>query len=107
MKFPAQLVLSINHNMILVQEFRKKDWRCWWKILDTSGLVKKTDYDTKIVQTENKIPDISALVSSDILNIKVTNFGIKRPDTRRLVKKTYQNTKLTQIETKYQILLLW
>ena len=63
-------------------------------------------YNTKIVQVRNKMPDISGLVSSDMLIIKVTNFGIKNPDTRRLVKRTYYNAKLTQIETKYQILLL-
>ena len=32
------------------------------KIPDTSNLVKKTDYNTKITELENKIPSISNLV---------------------------------------------
>ena len=40
------------------------------KILDTNGLVKKTDYNTKITEIEFKIPDISNLAIKTALNIK-------------------------------------
>ena len=33
------------------------------KIPDTSGLVKKTDYNAKITEIEGKFPDISNLVT--------------------------------------------
>ena len=33
------------------------------KIPDTSGLVKKTDYDAKITEMEGKIPDVSNLAT--------------------------------------------
>ena len=45
--------------------------------IDTSSLVKKTDYNTKITEIEGKTPD-----------------------TRGPVKKTDYNTKTTEIEEK-------
>ena len=38
------------------------------KIPNTSGLVKKTDYNEKITEIENKIPDITNLVTKAVLN---------------------------------------
>ena len=35
---------------------------------DTSGLVKKTDYNAKLTELENKIPDISNLATKTVLN---------------------------------------
>ena len=35
---------------------------------DTSGLVKKTDYNAKLTELENKIPDISNLATKTALN---------------------------------------
>ena len=37
------------------------------KIPDTSNLVKKTDYNTKITELENKIPNISNLATKTAL----------------------------------------
>ena len=39
--------------------------------IDTSGLVKKTDYDTKISGIEDKIPDTSGLVKKADYNTKL------------------------------------
>ena len=39
------------------------------KIPDTSGLVKKTNYNTKITELENKIPDISNFGTKTTLTI--------------------------------------
>ena len=37
------------------------------KIPDTSGLVKKTDYNAKITETEGKIPSINDLATNAAL----------------------------------------
>ena len=66
------------------------------KILDTSGLVKKTDYNTKIPEIESKIPDISNLATKTAL----TSVENKIPDISNLVKKTDYDTKVTEIENK-------
>ena len=42
------------------------------KIPDTSGLVKKTDYNTKITEIERKIPDISGLATKTAVENKIT-----------------------------------
>ena len=54
------------------------------KILDTSGPVKKTNYDTKITELENEIPDISNLATKPAL----TSVENKIPSVSNLVKKT-------------------
>ena len=37
------------------------------KVLDTSGLVKKTDYNAKITEIKDKIPSISSLSTTTAL----------------------------------------
>ena len=64
------------------------------KIPDTGGLVKKTDYNTKIIEIEGKIPDNSNLATETAL-ASVEN---KIPSVSNLVKKTHYNTKVTEIE---------
>ena len=66
------------------------------KIPDTSGLVKKTDCNTKIAEIEGKIPDISNLATKAAL----TAAENKIPYVSSLVKKTNYNTKITEIENK-------
>ena len=61
-----------------------------------NDVVKKTDYNAKIAEIENKIPDISNLATKTALNT-VEN---KIPDTSGLVKKTDYNTEITKIEGK-------
>ena len=41
---------------------------------DTSGLVKRTDYNTKIAQIEGKIPDVSNLVTKTALTMLKTKY---------------------------------
>ena len=50
----------------------------------------------KLIELENKIPDISSLATKTALII-VEN---RIPDVSSLVKKTYYNTKITDIENK-------
>ena len=61
-----------------------------------NDVIKKTDYNAKITEIENKIPDISNLATKTALNT-VEN---KIPDTSSLVKKTDHNAKFTEIEGK-------
>ena len=64
--------------------------------IDTSGLVKKTDYNIKITEIEGKIPDISGLATKTAL----TAVENKIPSITGLVKKTDYNSKITDIENK-------
>ena len=61
-----------------------------------TDVVKKTDYNSKISEIENKIPDISNLAIKTALNA-VKN---KIPDTSGLVKKTDYTAKISYIESK-------
>ena len=61
-----------------------------------NDILKKTDYNAKITEIENKTPNISNLATKTALNT-VEN---KIPDTNDLVKKTDYNTKITEIEGK-------
>ena len=64
--------------------------------IDTGGLVKKTDYNTKITEIEDKSPDISSLATK----IALTTVENKIRSISGLVKKTDYNTKITDIENK-------
>ena len=67
------------------------------KVPDTSGIVKKLDYNAKITEIENKIPSISGLAKTSAL-IAVEN---KIPDVSSSVrKKTDYDTKISEIEKK-------
>ena len=87
--------------------------------INTSGLVKKTDYNTKITEIEDKVPDSSSFVKKTDYNTKITEIegkisdisGLatktalttvenKIPSIIGLVKKTDYNTKTTDIENK-------
>ena len=57
-------------------------------IVDTSGPVKKTDYNTKISEIEDVIPDTSALVKKTDYNTKITEIRSKIPDINGLGTKT-------------------
>ena len=61
-----------------------------------NGVIKKTDYNSKITEIENKIPDSSSLATKTALN-PLEN---KIPDTSGLVKKNNYNAKTTEIEGK-------
>ena len=80
-----------------------------------NDVVKKTDYNTKISEIEDKIPDISSLATKTALNTvenkipSISNLATKTalttvenkiPNISGLVKKTDYNTKITDIENK-------
>ena len=64
--------------------------------IDTSGLVKKTNYNTKITETEGKIPDTSGLLKNTDYNTKITEIESKILDISNLATKTA----LTTVENK-------
>ena len=66
------------------------------KIPDTSSLVKKTDYSSKISEIEGKIPSISGLATNSALTAVENNI----PNFSSLVKKTDYNTNISEIEKK-------
>ena len=82
--------------LILVDLFDTDKSELENKIPDTSGLVKKTDYNTKITEIEGKIPDISNLATKTAL----TTVENKIPNISNLVKKADYNTEVTEIENK-------
>ena len=57
-------------------------------------LLKKTNYDAKIVDTEGKIPDVSTLA----IKTTLTTVENKIPSVSSLAKKTDYNTKATEID---------
>ena len=66
------------------------------KIPDSSTFVKKTDYNTKITEIKGKILDISGLATKTALTTVESNI----PSFSGLVKKTDYNTKISDIENK-------
>ena len=63
------------------------------KTPDTSSFVKKADYNTNITETEDKIPDISNLATKTAL----TTVENKIPDTSNLATKTALTTVVNKI----------
>ena len=64
--------------------------------IDTSGLVKKTDYNTKITEIEDKIPDSNSFVKKTDCDTQITEIEAKIPDICGLATKTA----LTTVENK-------
>ena len=90
------------------------------KLPDTSGLVKKTDYNTKITDLENKIPNICHLATKtaltsvenkipDITNLAtktaLTNLSNTVPDISTLIKKSDYDTKLKKLKANMLVIL--
>ena len=69
--------------------------------IDTSDFVLKTNYNTKITELENKIPDTSNLVKKTDYNTKITELKNKISDISNLATKTA----LTTVEIKFVALV--
>ena len=67
------------------------------KIPNISGLVQKTDYNTKITEIESKILSITVLATIAAL----TAVENKTPNVSNLVKKTGYDAKILDIWNKY------
>ena len=64
--------------------------------VDTNDFVLKTNYNTKIIELENKIPNTSGLVKKTNYNSKITEIEDKISDISGLATKTA----LTTVENK-------
>ena len=74
------------------------------KILDVSSLVTTTLLNTKISEVENKIPNTSGVVTTTGLNTKIGEVDSKIPGVNGLVRKIDYNTKTSDIKAKYFII---
>ena len=77
------------------------------KKFNTSGLVKKADYNTKITTIKNKIP--SALLDWLLLLLSIQKphkLKTKQLIITNLATKTALNTKATEIKNKILILVI-
>ena len=72
------------------------------KIPDTTGLVKKTDYDAKIADIEDKIPDVTNLVTKAAL----TTVENKISNVSSLVKKQIMTLKLQKLKINSIIIIM-
>ena len=54
---------------------------------DVSGLMATAAFNTKIRETENKIPESSGLVATAVRNIKIEQLENKNPGISSLIKK--------------------
>ena len=59
-------------------------------------MVKETDFNAKVIETEGKIPSISGLAT----NTALTAVENKIPDVSSLAKNTDYNIKISEIENK-------
>ena len=67
-------------------------------------VVKKTEYNAKIKDIEDKILDITNLATNTTLNAKINEVK-KKPCITDLATTTAPNAKITRLKTKYLILL--
>ena len=84
--------------MYKIKTLEKKDWGCWPKIPNTSGLVKKTNWDRKITEIGNKIPSINGLVTTVIFNTKPQSLKTEYLISLNLATKAPLNKNVTEIE---------
>ena len=73
------------------------------KIPDVSSLVITTVLNPEISKVENKIPGTRGLVTTNALNTKIGEVENKMPDVSGLVKKTDYDAKISDIENNFPI----
>ena len=71
------------------------------KMPDVSGLVITTVLNAKIGEVENKIPDTGGLMTITVLDTKTGDVYNKVPDVSGLINKIVHNAKTSDIEKKY------
>ena len=73
-------LININQHNIDKQTLEKTTGDVDKIIPDASGLVTTTVLNTKISEVENKIPDTSSLMTTNLLTTKITEVEKKIPD---------------------------
>ena len=76
------------------------------KNLNVSGLVTTAVLNTKMSEVEGKIPDASSLVTITVLNVYIGEGEIKIPYVSGQVKKINCDTKKSDVQKKNTVLLL-
>ena len=71
-----------------------------WKKPNASGLVRKTDLNSKAIKIEDRIPSVTVLVNTADLNRKVTEAKNKISDITNLAVKAALNKNSAEIESK-------
>ena len=72
------------------------------KIPNTSGLIKKTEYNVKITEIEGKVPSISGLAT----NTSLTAVEEKIPNVSNLVKEQIITQKLLEFKKNLLIMVM-
>ena len=72
------------------------------KIPNTTGLIKKTDYNVKITEIEGKVPSISGLAT----NTPLTAVEEKIPNVSSLVKEQIITQKLLEFKKNLLIMVM-
>ena len=75
------------------------------KIPNASGLVKKTDNNTKLTKIESKMLSVTDLVATAAINTKDIESKVYT-DITKLAAQTALNTKATEIQSKIPKLLI-
>ena len=86
----------VNNEVVKKTEYDAKIKNIEDKIPDISNLATKTNLNTKINEVKNEIPSIAGLATTSAL----TAVENKIPSISKLVKKTDHDTKVTEIEKK-------
>ena len=87
-----------NTSRLLTKRKEKKIADVDKKIPNSTGLVKKTNYNTKITEIENKIPSFTGLVTAASPITKATKIENKIPDTTNFIA-TPECSTLTKISS--------
>ena len=75
------------------------------KIPDVSKLVTNIAFNSKIGEIENKIPGVSKLVTNSAFDTKIVEVENKIPNVSRLVINTTFNTKIREVEKIFLLML--
>ena len=92
----SKLSNVVNNEVVKKTEYDAKIKNIEDKIPDISNLATETNLNTKISEVKNEIPSITGLATTSAL----TAVENKIPDTSNLVKKTDYNTKVIEIVKK-------
>ena len=97
----ATTLIHINQHNTDKQNLEKTIGDVDEKIPDVSGLVITTVLNAKIGEVENKIPDTGGLMTITVLDTKTGDVYNKVPDVSGLINKIVHNAKTSDIEKKY------
>ena len=111
--FTEEILDGKHHFLCSVKYWQVENCSSWFlkklsEIVDKS-VHKKSEYNTdkqdlnqRVENVENKIPDVSKLVTNTAFNTKIEDVKNKIPEFSSLVTNTAFNTKIGEVENKIQ-----